>query len=49
MIINNDSFLVNTSDSSLTEIFLFGEASLDMLNVTTNYIISTKIFEEILF
>ena len=50
----NDS-LTNTDDTTLTEILLFGKASLHttantlMLNATMNYIISTNRFEVTLF
>ena len=50
-----DSSLTNTDDTALTDIFLFGKASLDIsantliLNATMNYIISTNRFEVSLF
>ena len=52
-----DILLTNTNDSILTQILLFGKASLDIdmsanilkLNATMNYIISTNRFEESLF
>ena len=50
-----DSSLTNTDDTTLTDILLFGKASLDItantliLNATMNYIISTNRFEVSLF
>ena len=52
---NIDSSLTNTADTTLTDILLFGKASLDItantliLNATMNYIISTNRFEVSLF
>ena len=50
-----DSSLTNANDTALTDILLFGKASLDItantliLNATMNYIISTNRFEVSLF
>ena len=50
-----DSSLTNTDDTTLTDILLFGKASLDItantliLNATMNYIIWTNRFEVSLF
>ena len=50
-----DNSLTNTDDTTLTDIFLFGKASLDMtanalvLNATMNYIILRNRFEVSLF
>ena len=52
---DTDSSLINTNDSILTHILLFGKASLDIsantliLNATMKYIISTNRFQESLF
>ena len=52
---DTDSSLINTNDSILTHILLFGKASLDIsantltLNATMKYIISTSRFQESLF
>ena len=46
-----DSSLTNTNDTALTDILLFGKASLDktanilILNATMNYVISTNRLE----